>query len=201
MPEYLVTGATGFVGNNVVRALLAAGSSVRACVRKSSDERPLTGLDVERVTADVCDRESIERAVQGVNCVIHAAADLHIGWKHWDRCRAINVEGTRHVVGAASKHGASLIHVSSVDTLSAGSIGEPVSEETPIRAKLACTYVVTKQESEAIVESQVPDGFASHDRESWIHVGALGLEAVVWTHVVVGSKVRPLCASRRNEHL
>ena len=67
----LVTGATGFVGNNVVRLLLERGHSARVLVRESADERPLARLSVEIVAGDVRDQSAVERAAQGVNGVIH----------------------------------------------------------------------------------------------------------------------------------
>ena len=77
----LVTGATGLVGNNVVRRLLEEGQNVRVLVRRNADPRPLADLDgVEIVHGDVRDPQAVDRAVQGVDRVIHAAALVHIGW-------------------------------------------------------------------------------------------------------------------------
>src|SRR5215831_15656673 len=93
----LVTGATGFVGNNVVRLLLERGQSVRVLARESADERPLSGLQVEIVRGDVRDQSVFKDAVQGVSGVIHAAGMVHIGWKRREEQQAVNVEGTRNV--------------------------------------------------------------------------------------------------------
>ncbi|HDJ29603.1 MAG TPA: NAD-dependent epimerase/dehydratase family protein, partial [Candidatus Acetothermia bacterium] len=59
----LVTGATGFIGANIVRALLNAGYEVRALVRPESDRRNLDGLDIEFATGDVRDPGSLQRAM------------------------------------------------------------------------------------------------------------------------------------------
>ncbi|HEY5312339.1 MAG TPA: NAD-dependent epimerase/dehydratase family protein, partial [Pirellulales bacterium] len=68
----LVTGATGLVGNNVVRALVARGQQVRVLTRETSDPRPLAGLDIERCHGDVRDREAVLRACRGVERIVHA---------------------------------------------------------------------------------------------------------------------------------
>ena len=85
--DYLVTGASGLVGNNVVRSLLDRGKRVRVMVRESTDSRPFEGLDVEKAHADLRDAEAIERCMEGVQFVVHAAADIHIGWQHLERQR------------------------------------------------------------------------------------------------------------------
>ncbi len=61
---YLVTGATGLVGNNVARLLLARGERVRVLARETSDPRPLAGLNVEIARGDVRDAASVERAMR-----------------------------------------------------------------------------------------------------------------------------------------
>ena len=60
---YLVTGATGLVGNNVTRQLLERGHAVRVLVRRNSDPRPFQGLEVEKVEGDVCDAASVQREI------------------------------------------------------------------------------------------------------------------------------------------
>src|SRR5689334_16344751 len=111
----LVTGATGFVGNNVVRLLLARGRHVRVLARESADERPLAGLALDIVRGDVRDRLAVERAVQDVGSVVHAAGMVHIGWQRREEQQAINVEGTRNVANAARQAGARMVYVSSID--------------------------------------------------------------------------------------
>lgn len=147
----LVTGATGLVGNNVVRMLLERGDAVRVLQREGSDPRPLAGLDVEIARGDVRDAAAVEQACRGVNRVIHAAAHVHIGWSGMDLHRTINVTGTQHVVEAALKHGARLVHVSSVDALGMGTRTTAANEETPPDLKMKFPYVVTKREAEQVV--------------------------------------------------
>ena len=128
----LVTGATGLVGNNAVRALVARGERVRALTRKTSSKRPLEGLDVEVAHADVRDADAVAQACQGVDLVIHPAAHVYWGWSGIDTHRAINVTGTRNVCEAALAAGARMVHVSTKDTLGVGDRElEPTLERPP----------------------------------------------------------------------
>ena len=154
----LVTGATGLVGNNVVRLLRDAGETVRVLVRGTSDPRPLAGLEVEVVTGDVCDVESVRRATVGVSRVVHAAAQVHIGWTGLDSLRAINVVGTRNVATAARDANAKMVHVSSVDTLGVGSPDLAADEESPREGKVPCSYVLSKREAEQAFLEEVGCG-------------------------------------------
>ncbi|HUG67723.1 MAG TPA: NAD-dependent epimerase/dehydratase family protein [Pirellulaceae bacterium] len=154
----LVTGATGLVGNNVVRLLRNAGKAVRVLVRETSDPRPLAGLDVEVVTGDVCEVESVRRAMAGISRVVHSAAQVHIGWTGLESQRAINVEGTRNVATAALAAHATMVHVSSVDALGVGSPDLPADEESPREGKVLCSYVLSKRESEQVFLEEVGRG-------------------------------------------
>jgi dihydroflavonol-4-reductase len=154
----LVTGATGLVGSNVVRLLLEQGESVRVFVREQCDPRPMEGLDVAITYGDVRDSEAVRQAVAGVTCVIHSAAQVHVGWTGLESQRAINVEGTRHVAAAALDAGAKMVHVSSVDALGIGSPDRPADEDSPPEGKVSCGYVITKRESEIALLEHVKRG-------------------------------------------
>jgi dihydroflavonol-4-reductase len=158
--ECLVTGATGLVGNNVVRQLVSRGIGVRALVRSTSPvgESSLAGLAVDRVAGGLDDGAKLERAVDGVSCVVHAAAFVHCGWRNADVMRKVNVEGTRRIAEAARRAGARLVHVSSVDAIGLRPDGEPADEETPPGVMPECPYVVTKREAERAVLDQVDRG-------------------------------------------
>lgn len=154
----LVTGATGLVGNNVVRRLLGQGVAVRVLARENIDPRPLAGLEVEIARGDVRDAAAVRQAVRGADCVIHAAGHVHIGWKGMDTARAINVEGTRNIAQAARSADARLVHVSSIDALGISTTKRTVDEETPPTGGVLCPYVVTKREAERVVLQEVAQG-------------------------------------------
>ncbi len=154
----LVTGATGLVGNNVVRTLLDRGRAVRVLARENADPRPLLGLDVEIARGDVRDPLAVQQAVRGASAVVHAAAYVHIGWQGMATARAINVEGTRHIAEAARRQGARMVHVSSIDALGVATRKQSAHEDTPATGGVLCPYVVTKREAEAEVLAQVEQG-------------------------------------------
>jgi dihydroflavonol-4-reductase len=154
----LVTGATGLLGNNLVRQLLAQGRDVRVLVRGQADRRSLEGLAVQVHPGDVCDPNAVTNACRGASAILHAAADVRIGWTGLERQRQVNVGGTRNVVAAAIEHGVRMIHVSTIDTLGVGGRERLSDEDTPPGGKLACGYVVTKQEAEQLVMEHIPRG-------------------------------------------
>jgi dihydroflavonol-4-reductase len=153
----LVTGATGLLGNNVVRLLLAREERVRVLVREAADPRPLEGLDLEITRGDVRDEASVRAASKGAKAIIHAAAWVQLGWRKLDLARDINVRGTCHVADAAREAGIRLIHVSTTDALAHGSLDQPADEETP-GEKLSSSYVITKREAEREVLNRVAGG-------------------------------------------
>jgi dihydroflavonol-4-reductase len=158
--RYLVTGATGLVGNNVVRLLLAAGHEVAVLARTTSDPRPLAGLDVRKVPGDVRDAASVAAACQGIDVVIHAAGHVHIGWTEQDVHHAINVEGTRNIAVGAREAGAKLVHVSSVNALGLGPLDSPADEDSALPGIVPVPYVTTKQAAERIVMDEVSRGLS-----------------------------------------
>jgi len=129
----LVTGATGFIGSNVVRALVEEDYHVRALVRPNSGRRNLEGLEIESVEGDVRDRDSLRRAVEGCGLVFHVAA-LYSFWVRPRRLiYEVNVEGTRNVLQIAREKGVErVVHTSSVAALGLREDGRPADEETPV---------------------------------------------------------------------
>lgn len=154
----LVTGATGLVGNNVLRQLIERGERVRVLVRSSSNPRPLAGLPVDIVEGDIRDEAAVRKALEGVSVVVHAAAYVHIGWSGLQEARAINVQGTRRVARAARVAGARMIHVSSVDAIGLGTRSRPADEESGLPGKVPCPYVITKGEAENVIHEEVDQG-------------------------------------------
>lgn len=157
----LVTGASGFLGNNVVRMLCERGDAVRVLVREQGSLRSLENLDVEVHYGDVRHPREVRAAVEGVSHVIHAAGYIHFGRTHLEQSRAINVGGTCHVADAVQAVGATLVHVSSVDALGVGLPHQLADEETQFGDKAACVYVVTKREAERSVLLRVEKGLSA----------------------------------------
>src|ERR671911_732671 len=125
----LVTGATGFVGSAVLRALLARGETVRALVRPSSNRRNLDGLPVEVAIGDLTDRQSLSQAVCGCQAVFHVAADYRLWAARPADLYRNNVEGTRVLLEAAGEAGVvRIVYTSSVATLGILPNGEPADE-------------------------------------------------------------------------
>jgi nucleoside-diphosphate-sugar epimerase len=103
----LVTGATGHLGANLVRRLLADGESVRVMMRSGRDNGALDGLDVERVFADLRDSEAVSAAVRGCSRVYHCAAlvsTIEGNAAHKRDLFDTNVRGTFHILQAAKHH-------------------------------------------------------------------------------------------------
>lgn len=154
----LVTGATGLVGNNVVRLLVDRGETVRVLVRPGADPRPLAGLPVEVVEGDVTDPASVAAAVRDAGRVIHAAGAVHIGWLDADAQHRVNVEGTRNVVAAVRAAGARLLFVSTVNTLQPGTPDRPADETAPDCSNQPWPYAVTKLAAERVVRQAAAEG-------------------------------------------
>src|ERR1700688_4939217 len=127
----LVTGATGFLGSHVARALAGRGENVRVLVRPSSDLRALDGLDAERCTGDLRDRASLDRALQGVRRVFHVAADYRLWARDPREIHESNVTGTQNLLDAARHAGVEkFVYTSTVATIAVPREGGLPNEET-----------------------------------------------------------------------
>ncbi len=126
----LVTGATGFVGSHVARQLLAGGHSVRALVRPASNMKSLEGLPVERAEGDLRDVISIDRAMRGVRCVFHVAADYRLWARNPREIYESNVEGTRRLFEVAAQNGVErIVYTSTVATMAVPGHGRELPNE------------------------------------------------------------------------
>jgi len=117
----LVTGATGFIGANLVEALTQQGWQVRALHRRSSSLKALAGLRYDSAIGDVTDPASLAAAVDGVDVVFHVAAVADYWRSNRDRLMRVNVEGTRNVLQAARDCRARRV----VFTSSCAALGQP----------------------------------------------------------------------------
>jgi len=129
----LVTGATGFVGAAVARALSAAGWQVRVLARSGSNRSNLQSPAWEVVEGDLADLQSLERALEGCTGLFHAAADYRLGARDPAQLYRTNVEGTRRILSAARTAGVTrIVYTSSVATIGIPSDGSPGDERTPV---------------------------------------------------------------------
>ena len=129
----LVTGATGFVGAGVARALVAEGFAVRVLARRHSPRTNLEGLAVEVAEGDLTDPASLRRAAAGCTAVFHVAADYRLWTRDPAAMFRVNVEGSRAVVLAAMEAGARrVVYTSSVATLGIPGGGASGDESTPV---------------------------------------------------------------------
>lgn len=149
----LVTGATGHIGSNTVRAALEIGWDVVALARPGSRRTALEGLEVEIREGDLLDAESISRAVQGVEAVLHVGAVHRQTTADPDQLLRPAVEGTRHVLEAASRAGVKRVVVTS----SGATVGFGLDPERPLdeshrlaTAKSAYTRAKIEQEKLAL---------------------------------------------------
>jgi dihydroflavonol-4-reductase len=125
-----VTGASGFIGSNLVHELVVRGHKVKALLRAGSDTRGLTGVDYERIEGDVSDRARLKEAMFGCHWCFHVAASYHLWLKDYNPMYAANVEGTRNVLEMAAAAGCSKI----VYTSTVGCIGYPTTVDGRVTA-------------------------------------------------------------------
>ena len=155
----LVTGATGFVGSAVLRALVARGARVRVLARPASDRRNLQGVTCEIVEGDMREPASMQRALGGVRHLFHVAADYRLWSRRAGELREANVEGTRIVMEAALEAGVErIVYTSSVATLRAADAAANVDETAPLAEHEAIgAYKASKVAAERLVEAMVAE--------------------------------------------
>jgi dihydroflavonol-4-reductase len=152
-PVTLVTGATGFVGSAVARALIARGHLVRVLVRPNSDRANLAGLDAAAVEGDLTDPVSLARAVAGCDALFHVAADYRIWVPDPAAMLRANVDGTVALMRAAAAAGVTrIVYCSSVAALGLTKDGSPADETTPVAEdSIAGIYKKSKYRAEQAV--------------------------------------------------
>ena len=129
----LVTGATGFVGGAVARALVRAGVDVRVLVRTDADLQNLEGLSVERLTGDLRDPASLRKVLTGCRQLYHVAAHYALWAKDPSIFYEINVTGTRNLLEAARDAGIErTVYCSTIGAIGLPPDGGLGTEETPV---------------------------------------------------------------------
>lgn len=151
-----VTGASGFVGSNLVHELLARGHRVKALLRPGADDRALRGLKFDRATGDISNRHVLEQEIAGCDWCFHVAASYHLWMRNYAPMYAVNVEGTRNVLEAAAKVGCQkIIYTSTVGCIGLPANGKgkviPATEaEAASPAQLTSDYKRSKFQAEAL---------------------------------------------------
>lgn len=150
MGTTLVTGASGFLGSHLARALAKRGDDLRLLLRRSSRTDHLDGLDYERATGDVTDRRAVRRAVEGVERVFHVAGRTSLREADRQAVWDANVRGARIVFEEALEAGVErLVHTSSVGAIGAAKPKGAIDESATFDiGHLGITYVNSKHEAE-----------------------------------------------------
>lgn len=150
----LVTGAGGFLGVNLVLALREHGFAVRAFLRRPPRGRHWEGLDdLEYAIGDIRNIQQIDRAMDGVTAVLHAAALTRLVPRPRRDAYRVNVDGTRNVCTAALRAGVRrLVFTSSASTIAPGAADRPGSEDSPDnRGLIRAPYYESKRLAERVV--------------------------------------------------
>jgi dihydroflavonol-4-reductase len=161
---FLVTGATGFIGSALCRALVGRGHHVRAFHRKTSSLIALQNISVELMVGDILKKETLLPAMEGVDMVFHTAAQSDY-WRHPELVMRTAVEGTRNVMRAAFEAGIQrVVHTSSLAALGVPKAGELLTEDHRFN----------------LPPEHFPYGYAKHQAElEALQVAARGLEVVI----------------------
>ena len=156
----LVTGATGFVGGAVARALVRAGTDVRVLARSAADFRNLEGVPVERVTGDLRDPASLRTALGGCHHLYHVAAHYALWAKDPSIFYDVNVDGTKNLLEAARAVGTErIVYCSTIGAIGLPPGGGPGTEETPVSlAQMAGHYKRSKYLAEQEVLRLAKEG-------------------------------------------
>jgi dihydroflavonol-4-reductase len=158
--QAFITGATGFVGGNLVRELLNQGIKVRALARKGSDLRNLSGLSIEQVEGSLDDEKLLEKALLDCEWLFHVAAHYSLCLKDSQAIYQANVEGTRKILFAARKAGVKrIVHTSSVAAIGVPPEGQIADEQTTTTLEaLVSDYKKSKFLSEELARNAAKEG-------------------------------------------
>ncbi len=131
--KIFLTGATGFVGHHVAKALAAEGADLRLLVRKTSNLANLEGIRGETQVGDLAEPESLRSAISGCDAVVHVAADYRLWIPDPAAMYRANVDGTRELLRIAREaHVPRVVYTSSVATMHFRTDGIVINEDTPV---------------------------------------------------------------------
>jgi len=129
----LVTGATGFIGTHLVKALVEKGRGVRCLVRETSNTKKIEALGVDLFCGDLQDKQSLEEAVKGIDTIYHLAGEVFTSQR--ERYYQVNLGGLNNLLAACLKSSVrKIIHFSSNSSVGPNPDGNtPINEDTPCR--------------------------------------------------------------------
>ena len=157
--KILVTGADGLLGNNLVRELLSRNHEVSVLLLPNSPAHTLDQLDIERFYGNILKPEDIEKAIQGCDAVIHAAANTNIWPTRSAIIRKVNIDGTKNIINAALKANIKrMIYIGTANSFGFGSKQRPGHEKLPYASdKYGVDYMDSKLEAQKLVLKAVKD--------------------------------------------
>lgn len=159
-----VTGASGFIGANLVHELVARGHRVKALLRPNADLRGLAGVDYEPIPGDIADRAALAAGLRGCDWCFHVAASYHLWLPDYAPMFAANVEGTRMVIQSAAAAGCSrIIYTSTVGCIGLPRVTHgtvtPTDESAPVsEAQMSNPYKLSKWRAEVVARELAATG-------------------------------------------
>lgn len=152
-----VTGASGHIGNCLVRELKKQGARVKVLVHEFKND--LDKLDVEIIKGDLLDKKSLNMLCNDVDVVYHLAAKIALDNRHSNKVYEVNVTGTKNIIEASMSAGVKrLVHFSSIDAFAKVRPEQVLNETCPITESENSIYEITKAESERLVMKAVSEG-------------------------------------------
>ncbi|MFL1013028.1 NAD-dependent epimerase/dehydratase family protein [Flavisericum labens] len=159
--KVFVTGATGYVGHELALRLAGENFKVVALVRDLNSEKIPKHKNIAMVKGDICDFNSVEKAVKGCNYVFHTAAFTNLKCKSVDNFYCTNVLGTENVLKASQMHKVKkVIYTSTLSVFGPSYKEVPITETQPRIASFANDYELTKSMAEDVVKKYVKGGLS-----------------------------------------
>jgi nucleoside-diphosphate-sugar epimerase len=156
--KILITGATGYVGNNLAHTLANMGNKVHAIVRSDSAKKVLQHPNITIFKGDILDKDSLVTAMKGCQQVYHTAAKVGLSVKNYPDFHNANVEGTRNVIHAILQTGIEKTVFTSTCGVIGPSFNHPLNEENARTTPISTAYDLTKKLSEDLIFQQATQG-------------------------------------------
>lgn len=156
----LITGCDGFLGNNLARELIAKKHAVKAFIYEPTYNGSLDNLPIELFYGDIRDEESVIKACENCDAIIHAAACTTVWPARANYINDINIKGTLNIIKAIRRYSiARLIHVSSANSFGYGNKKSPGNESSPYKSKqYQLDYLDSKHNAQNIIMEEIDKG-------------------------------------------